>query len=272
MARRSESNPLDTAEERQLRALYLARAPEQIETDQAWAAVAPRLALQSTSARQRRGLGLWPTSASGRRFDWRTRLGIAAALVALPVMLMGVGLVKENLMPIDPGMQRIADEGLYQYVNQSQTVDGVTITVTAAYADEGRTVFYYHVRLSPQLARYNQSAAIGAWNLTAEQAATQANAPTGDGGLGVCAPWDNATRSASCYMVQGPFTSGATATHITLTLDISRVYLMPTGAGSTEINGQWRYQFTIPFHHMNVGSVEQFFPHLLHLAPVRPQP
>jgi hypothetical protein len=270
MTRHSETPQQDTAEERLLRTMYDERAPKRIDTNQAWAAVAPRLALQSAGAR--RGLGLWPTRASGRRTSWRTGLGIAAALVALPVLLMGAGLVKERLIPIDPGMQRIEDEGLYQRLNLSQTVEGVTITITGAYADEGRTVFYYRVQLSPELARQYQSAAIGAWDLTADQAAQATRAPAVAGGLGVCSPWDSATRSASCYMVQGPFDAGATASRITLALYISRVYLISTGSGSSEINGHWRYQFTIPFHHINIGSVEQFFPHLLHLAPTQPQP
>ena len=267
MPQRSDSDLLESAEEQALREMYLERAPEHVETERAWAAVAQRLAPQPASAGRRRRMRLWAPRSSGQRSGWRAGMGAAAALVALPLLLMGAGIAKERLMSLDPGMQRIADERLYQEVNQSQTVDGVTITVTGAYADEGRTVYFYHVRISPELARHYQSALLGQLNVTAEPTSVQ----SAGGGLGVCAPWDSVTKSLSCYLVQGPFEPGA-ASHITINFDISRVYLSPPGAGSDEIDGHWRFQFTIPFHHMNIGSVEQFFPHLLHLAPTQPQP
>jgi hypothetical protein len=268
MTQRSDSDLLESAEEQALRELYLERAPEHIETERAWAAVAQRLAPQPADARRIRGLRHWATRPGGRRSGWRAGLGAAAALVALPLLLMGAGIAKERLMALDPGMQRIADERLYQEVNQSQTVNGVTISVTAAYADEGRTVFYYHIQLSPELAQRYQRVDLGSWDFTD----SQGNTPSGSGGLGTCAPWDSATRSVACYMIAGPFAAGAAESHIALRLDISRVYLTPAGAGSSAVDGQWRYQFTIPFHHINIGSVEQFFPHLLHLAPTQPQP
>lgn len=269
MTQRSDSDLLESAEEQALRELYLERAPEHVETERAWAAVAQRLAPQPASAGRRpQRLRLWAPRSSGQRSGWRAGIGAAAALVALPLLLMGAGIAKERLMSLDPGMQRIADERLYQEVNQSQTVDGVTITVTAAYADEGRTVFYYRVQLSPEMARQYQRADLGSWDFTD----SQGNTPSGSGGVGTCAPWDSATRSVACYMIAGPFAAGSAASQIALRLDISRVYLLPAGSGSSEVDGQWRYQFTIPFHHINIGSVEQFFPHLLHLAPTQPQP
>lgn len=272
MTPRSESDLLDGAEEQALRDLYYQHAPEHVESEHAWAAIAPRLALQSAGARQKRGLRLWAPRPSGERRGRRAGLGVAAALVALPLLLMGAGLAKEQLMALDPGMQRIADEHLYREVGQSQTQDGVTITVTAAYADEGRSVFYYHIQLSPALARQYQRADIGSWDFTDGQVNTPTQSPNVSGGLGTCAPWDIATRSASCYMIDGPFTAGATASQITLILAISRVYLTSRESGSREIRGLWRFQFAIPYHHNNIGSVEQFFPHLLHLAPTQSQP
>lgn len=269
MTQRSDSDLLQSAEERALREVYLERAPEHVETERAWVAVAQRLAPQHVSANLPHRLRLWARRPSGRRMGWRARLGAAAALVALPLLLMGAGIAKERLMSLDPGMQRIADESLYQDVNQSQTVGGVTISITAAYADEGRTVFYYHIQLSPELAGQYQRADLGSWNLTTSEGYAQ----SGNGAIGTCAPWDSTTRSGSCYMIEGPFAAGAAVSHVTLTLDILRVYLLlPAGSSSSVMEGHWRYQFTIPFHHINVGSVEQFFPHLLHLAPTQPQP
>ncbi len=267
MARQANSDPMETAEERLLRATYNERAPQHIETDRAWAAVAPRLLLQAASVRPGGRVWVHSTQSGGRRrFGWLGRLGLAAAVVALPIALMGVGFVKERLTPLDPGMQRIADEGLYHAVGQSQTVDGVTITVTNAYADEGRTVIYYRVQMSPALAQSNRNALIGSWDLSDARGVE----PTG--GIGTCSAWDSVTRSSSCYMIAGPLHPAASASDITLTLDITTVYLTQTDGAQGDAHGHWRFLFTTPYHHINVGSVEQFFPHLLHLAPTSSQP
>lgn len=265
MTRHAETEPLAGDDEELLRDLYHERAPAQIELHRAWAEVAPRLTLQSASVRR--------SHSGGRRFGWRARLGVAAAILALPVTLMGVGFAKENLMPLDAGMQRINDEGLYQYVNQSQTHDGVTVTLTAAYADEGRTVFYYRVQLASELAQRHESAVIGSWNLTSAQGDNTSATSDTRTYPGTCAAWDSATNSTSCYMIQAPFKVGTSASQIALTLDITQVYLpLRAAQGYDTLTGDWRYQFTIPFHHTDVGSSGQFFPHLLHLIPRHAQP
>jgi hypothetical protein len=73
-------------------------------------------------------------------------------------------------------------------------------------------------------------------------------------------------------MVEGPFHPTAGASRVTLTLDITKIYLNRAAGGYDELTGHWRFQFALPFHETNVGSVEQFFPHLLHLLPTGQQP
>lgn len=273
MAQHSVSDPLEPAFEQHVRAAFKEHAPEHVEVDRAWAVVAGRLTFGAESTLRTTTASAWWARSSGRRRPgWRAMLVATVAVLALPVLLMGAGFLRERLSALDPGMQRIIDEHLYQSIGQNQTVDGITITLTAAYADEGRTVFFYRVAMSPALAQRYESAAIGSWSLTDEQGNESTVAPPATGGVGICSAWQSEARSQDCYMVQGPFHPAASATQISLALDITRVYLIGPGSAHVQITGDWQFQSNVPFHHMNVGSVEQFFPHLLHLVPGGQQP
>jgi hypothetical protein len=172
-------------------------------------------------------------------------------------------LIRESTMALDPGMQRIADEHLYQVIGQSRQADGITITVTAAYLDQGRTVIYYTLELAPaQRARYKR-ADLGSWTL-ADQAGAE---PTGTGGLGTCEPWPSDGSPVHCYTLEGPVPQTASSQTVSLRFEVTRVYLLTKLGQQGVASGPWSFAFTVSYHQTNIGSVAQFFPHLLHLLP-----
>jgi hypothetical protein len=263
MARFLASDPQERATEELLQATFQERAPATIEVDHSWAAVSGRLALVGqkqrparTSVRQSLGLG-------GSYLARRRRALIAvAAVLLLPILLLGAGYVKEHYLGTDPGTQRIEDEHLYTDIGQRQEADGITVTITHAYADEGRTEVFYAVLLSPELEKRYHGAFLIEWSLTDQQGAE----PSGGGGLGTCTGWNGGDGRVYCTMIEGPFHPAAGVNQLIISLNVVKVALMGSSPHDMR-TGPWDFQFALPFHQMNIGSVEQFFPHLLHLHP-----
>jgi hypothetical protein len=263
MARHLASDPQEHTTEHLLQATLQERSPATVETERAWSAVAIRL----TFAGQERGAGTAPAHPRraflGSYLDRRRRALIAvAAVLLLPILLLGAGFVREHYLGTDPGTQRIEDEHLYTTIGQRQVADGITITVTRAYADEGRTEVFYTVQLSPDLERRYEGAFLIQWSLTDLQAAE----PSGGGGLGTCTGWNGGDGRVYCTMIEGPFHPATGLSQLTISLHVAKVALMGTPSGDVR-TGPWDFQFGLPYHYLNIGSVEQFFPHLLHLHP-----
>lgn len=263
MARYPASDPQERSAEDLLQATFQERAPATVDVDRSWAAVAERMAfagqdrrLANAAVRGRPGLG--GSYLVGRR---RALIAVAAVLL-LPILLLGAGYVKEHYLGTDPGTQRIEDEHLYTNVGQRQEADGITVTITRAYADEGRTEVFYTVQLSPELEKRYRGAFLIEWSLTDQQSAE----PSNGGGLGSCTSWNAGDGRAYCTMIEGPFHPAAGVNQLIINLNVVKVALI--GSSPHDIRtGPWDFQFALPFHHMNIGSVEQFFPHLFHLHP-----
>lgn len=254
---------LEHAEEDAIATALAAHAPTDIEVEGAWAAVRSRLPLANAAPASAADRVTAPRSWRPVRRGWRAAAVLVAATCVLGVALGGAGLIRERTMALDPGMQRIADEHLYQEIGQTRQADGVTITVTAAYLDRGRSVIYYTVALAPvQRATYTR-ADLGSWSLT-DQAGAE---PEGTGGLGTCEPWPSDGSPMHCYLLEGPMPEAANARTVVLQLVVSRVYLQTSGRAHAEATGPWSFAFSAPYHDTNIGSVMQFFPHLLHLVP-----
>ncbi|WP_040448450.1 DUF4179 domain-containing protein [Ktedonobacter racemifer] len=130
------------------------------------------------------------------------------------------------------------DVHLYESIGQTQSDQGVTITVTKVYADQGRTVIAYDIAS----AQANRSFLLGSYDVKSPTAqkqevltATHCDAPQN----GV----------AHCYMLQPAFLVPAGATTLALTLDVHQ--LVETGKANTALAGHWHFSFTVPFHHEN---------------------
>jgi hypothetical protein len=245
------TNSSETSEEALLRATFQEHAPADVALDTAWAAVARRLSAARAPERTPRLL---------RRLQRKVALPLAAAALALAVVLgaAGYAAAQDPFSLHDPGMLMITIGHLYQDIGQRQEADGVTITVTRAYADEGRTVIEYTLKLAPHLAQRYNSASLGSW-LETEGHGLQT---TGETGFLSCTGLPAGGGPESCVMVHGPYQPGAAIHHLDLTLEVSAVYLINREGTATQ-TGPWRFHFSLPYHRTNAGSIQQFLPRLI---------
>lgn len=93
------------------------------------------------------------------------RLGsIALALLLALLLTIGstyaVGTILDRVLHMEPGTQQIALQNLYQPINQSQTIQGFTITVAEGYADANRVIVTYTVK-KPVGHIYNHATPLG---------------------------------------------------------------------------------------------------------------
>lgn len=157
---------------------------------------------------------------------------VLVATAALALALMAAGTFNGWWNPL------FGNADLYQSIGQQQSSQGVTITVTKVYADEGRTIIAFDM----SSANANKNYLIGTYNLSSSipqkqdvLSATQCDAPQS----GV----------SHCYMVQSAFLVPANATTLPLTLDVQQ--LVQSGNGNGVLSGRWHFSFTVPFHHEN---------------------
>lgn len=163
---------------------------------------------------------------------WRRRIGLVAALgIFFLIVLTASGLANGWWNPIFGG-----DQSVYQPLSQTATDHGITIQLTQAYADEGRTVLVYTIR---PLGFTNQTN-LSSTTPQKQEALSYTSCDVQDG-------------SYHCYWVQPSFLV-PTGTHtLTLTWDIGQVIpqasVSPSVSRLASIKGDWHFVFTIPFHH-----------------------
>jgi hypothetical protein len=228
----------DSREEQLLRTTLHAHTPQDIDVDHARALMQRRLFGDSALA-------------TGR--TWR-RGYVIPAFVALALLLMGSGFAGGYYFwggPFgDPGLQLIGDQHLYQDINQSQPVGPVTITVTKAYADSGRTLIAYDIQVPAAVAAQNIDIEVGSLSVT--------EAITGElqgGALIECTTFPRHGGVKHCLLTMPPLHPAAQASHVQLTFAILRLYLFPTDQkGDVIINGTWAYTFPLVFHIQNQGT------------------
>jgi hypothetical protein len=94
-------------------------------------------------------MDLWPTiqkqleKPATRRVRPALRLGKAAVVVAVAALVSAVGYAYYQSRMDDPGLQAVDNASLITYLNLSQTIDGMTVTVDYAYADANRISVSY---------------------------------------------------------------------------------------------------------------------------------
>src|SRR5262249_28148023 len=70
--------------------------------------------------------------------------GIVIALVLALTLVVGstyaVGTILDQINQFDPGTHQVQLKNLYQPINQSQTIQGFTLTIVEGYADANRVI------------------------------------------------------------------------------------------------------------------------------------
>ncbi|MEO7003033.1 MAG: DUF4179 domain-containing protein [Ktedonobacterales bacterium] len=258
---------LDTTVEPLVRgALAEHAASPAVDTDAAWAAMAPRLAFTQTPivATSTKTTTATATSApvasrrataAPRAQRWRFALvGVVAALVA-GVMLTAAGYFgwagPFSFGPFsNHEIRQIGENHLYTRIGQTQESVGVALTLDSAYTDAGNTYIAYHVLpTSGATSSYNGFIPDG-YSLT-DQYGEEPNT----GSLTECDAYQSG-QPQYCLLNDGPFHPPTGATQLTISLSIPELLLTKGGAngGSVMLHGSWQFSFTLPFHQKSLGA------------------
>lgn len=238
----------ETAQEIALRATLQEHAPDAIEHERAWMAVRDRLpvaALAGTKNTGRRQFS--PTTA--RRWWRKTPVLVALAVFAFVLMGAASGIYFWGGPFGDPGIQLIGDQHLYSDIGQKLQIEQVTITVTKAYADMGRTLIAYDVQIPASLASKYGNVVILSFSVK-DQSGEEAG-----GTYTECTAMPRDGSPMHCLMTLAAFHPAASVSRLVIIWEIDKIALNPPGSASAEIHtGNWRFQFALPFHRVNHGS------------------
>ncbi len=251
MAEREESR-----DEMALRATLHARAGEMVDTDAAWAAVAPRLAASGAVVSHKRRIGSLAGVSRG--------MLVAAAMMALVVALAGAGVVYWGDIFGGPKTQVLINEQLFTTIGQRQTIDGVTVSIDRAYADPDDTIIIFTFTMPYDMASRYSNVIANRMEIT-DAAGNEAH------GMGtvsnyVCEPlWRDPLfhrdGAEHCLIDLGPFQPPAGASSLNLRFEAGELWLFRATDHEREIlSGPWRFQFTVPFHQQSHGPAGPYAP------------
>jgi hypothetical protein len=234
-----------------LRATLREHAPEAVEVETAWAAVSAQLAQirqELPAVSDAPDLRTRPSDA--RRQLWRGALPKVAAMLVVAVLLMGAGYGGGHYLWGWPfggqKLQLIGNQHLYTTIGQRQTENGITITVDKAYADADDTFIAFQVDMSSQVTKHYDRIIVASYDLHDQYADSPQTAST------QCTPPSNGTQA--CLMDVAPFHLSGGASELTITFDITKLYLLKDGESTTtELTGHWQFQFTLPYHQKSLG-------------------
>lgn len=239
---------VETAQETALRATLQEHAPDAIELERAWTAVRGRLPVGEQASTKNNGLRLFPT-AEARRWWRKTPVLVALAVFAFVLMGAASGIYFWGGPFGDPGIQLIGDQHLYSDIGQKLQIEQVTITVTKAYADIGRTLIAYDAQIPASLASKYGNVVILSFSVK-----DQSGEEVG-GTYTECTAMPRDGSPMHCLMTLTAFHPGPSVSQLVITWEIDKIALMPPASAKSEIyTGNWRFQFTLPFHFVNHGS------------------
>lgn len=164
------------------------------------------------------------------------KMSLVGALVAILLLtLTGAGLALGWWNPL------FGNPDLYQSIDQSRSDHGVTITVTKAYADEGRTIIVYEIAAKDTTKQYYPDA----YNLNGSTPQKQEPVQATE-----CNGWKQGIDY--CYMILPAFEVSKDVNRLTLTWDVPKLLVVQPGVNKIPtIKGSWHFTFTVPFHHVN---------------------
>jgi hypothetical protein len=243
--RREVSEREESRDEMALRTTLHGHASEMVDTDAAWETVALRLATSGANVNQKRRVG---------PFAGVSRALLVAASLAIVVVLAGAGVGAAYWGGLfgGPKAQLIGDGQLYSAVGQSQTHDGLTVTIDQAYADPGNTYIAITFTMPATLAEKYTHVIPNLINIT-DAAGNQT-----DGMNIMCDPlWHDAlfhrASTEHCLIDLGPFQPAAGATQLTLHVAFGEIMLLSGGDPYVTQPGPWTFSFTLPFHQQSLG-------------------
>lgn len=241
-------------QEQLLRAALREHTPTNIDVATAWESVVPRLMVaQAASGSRRSGnrAGTISVMPGVKRLLRGPRvLLIAAAATVIVLLLAGAAFGTPYWGGLFGGdkAKLIGDERLYTTINQSQTVNGITITIDKVYADPGNTYISLTIRLPRSLAgKYSHA-------FPNHVPITNINGQQPNGMNLVSDPLsDNGTVAHELFDT-GPLHPNPDGSHLTIAIDIGEVMLDRPGQYDFDVHsGPWHFTFTVPFHQQSLG-------------------
>jgi hypothetical protein len=243
----------DSRDELALRATLHARAGAMVDTDAAWATVAPRLATSGVVVSRQRRTGA-PVGWVGRPRRALVAAIMAAALLASLGSVVGFAYSRGCFWGGSPflcsNLLQPTSTNYFDKVNQSQEQHGVTVMITSAYADRGATLIGYRATMTPELAAQWVGAYPAAMTVTTdsgELVGALGEKTTSAALRGLCDDPARNQGATVCYFHFGPLHLGDTASSISLSVEITLIDLH-NGPSDTLLAGSWRFHFTLPFH------------------------
>ena len=262
--------PVKDHEEEILRAVLQAHVPPIVDTEPRWERVASQLFQHQSGAMQRSipmEITLIEKAKVRPRFTMRRRAELVAAALFLPILLLGANFGgNRNFWGGsfgDSGIALVGTLHLYTDINQKQLSNDITITVTKAYSDAGRTLIAYEVKPSHDLAQRYRDIVLASYDLF-----YQVDGDVSDSNS-QCMPFPHNGTAQSCLLTLTPQKSATNPKTVSLTWRVHKIYLnfnvksgndtMKNAYDTTE--GTWDFTFTLPYSANNLGSGGPFLQH-----------
>jgi hypothetical protein len=220
-----------TTQEVLLRATLREHAPQTIDLEQGWVKISAQVSAQTGRTASSRELRWFPQHAQGERHLVR-RWKVFAVAAALLIALIGAGLAG----PLSGWLGR--NQQVYAQVNQTKQDQGITITMTKAYASLRGTYLAFRITLPSSEQRTAFAVAFAV--LRYQDETLQAPEIVG---LRVS---NEGRENAFNFPALNPPTG---IQEVTLTWHVTRIGLLDMRGKKTFVKGDWTFTFTIPFHH-----------------------
>ena len=248
------SEPTRMSREQALRTTLQEHAPIMSDSEPDWLmlkAQLPSLTSETPGLRERsHQLPEWFKQPSTR--GWKS-MPVVAAIAVLSFLLLGAGVAGGLYFWGgafgDQGLRVIGDQHLYTDIGQKQVADQVTVTVTKAYADTGRTLVAYDLQIPLSLAQHTRTLLVGSYSLV------DSNGEEPQGGDIQCTAFQQNGSPVHCLITLGAFHPATGVSHITIIWNITAIYIWSSqGTHHDVLAGPWHFQFTLPFTQANHGS------------------
>src|SRR5579875_740721 len=195
--------------------------------------------------------------ADRRHWGWRRRALTAVAAVVVAAALMGAGYGAASYFGWlgNPKLEKIEAEHHYTTLNQTQTQQGVQVTLDWAYADPGDFYLSYHSMGVTVATRDYNNYFWMTYDLRDQFGEIN------QGGYTSCQEGPGNGGAQYCLMDMGALKLPGSVSTLNVTLEISTIMLAKGGSSHTvTLHGDWHFSFTLPYHHHAVQGSNGFPP------------